>query len=1089
MSDKFQPLSTEQLARWVAGELDHQGSIFGLPKELYFQPDSGRRLQLEVYDQLLETPFGVAAGPHSQMSQNIIVAWLCGARFMELKTVQTLDELEVSKPCIDMQDAGYNVEWSQELLVRQSFHEYLRAWVVVHALHRKLGFSGDAPGAIFNMSVGYDLEGIKNDNVQWFLRRMNDAGELLTECVNEVAKYLPEVRDVEIPARLSDNVTLSTMHGCPPGEIGQISRYLMEEWGLHTSVKLNPTLLGPERVRYIVNEALGFDEIEIPDIAFEHDLKYPDAVSLLQELQEVAASCKVTFGIKLCNTLEVVNHRDIFADDQQMMYMSGRPHHALAVNLAHKLWQQFDGALLVSFAGGVDAFNVAELLAGGMTTITTCSDLLKPGGYTRLLQYLECSLAALDESGAESIDELIRKRAEPHLAASADSRGERELAGANLGRYAEAVLEDPRYKRDTYQRSRTKTSRALELFDCIEAPCADECPVTQQVPLYMEAIREGDFAAAAAVARQDNPMSAILGRACTHLCEEVCARTHYDEPLAIRELKRFIMDKEASGWTAPQDSTADRTARTAVVGGGPCGLSVAYFLSLAGYGVTIFEAQQYSGGMVSGSIPAYRATQEVVEQDLSVVEALGVEIRLGVEVGRDITLQEIREQGFDYVVLAAGAQKGLALGIPGEDGEGVLDGLEFLRASREGNRPAVGPVVGVIGGGDVAMDCARTAARLSDGQVSIIYRRTMAQMPAHREEIEEVQEEGIAIHELLAPESLVLVEGKVTALKCARMRLGDPDASGRRSPVATGEKLDFPLDTLIVAIGQQVDPAFLGETKLERTRRGWLDPDADSLRTEIDGVYAGGDLIAPGPTTIVKALGDGKRIAADIRNREEGNAVESGVNPSEADVTAMLRQRSRLEPRVPVPRREADTTTFEEILATYTEDDAQSEAGRCLRCDLMCSVCTSVCPNRAFFTYRTPQGTLEVSQSLQTAVLTDFCNECGNCATFCPTAGRPYQDKPRLYLSRSEFEGEKDNAFFVTRTGNQWAIEARSAGETAKLTLGDLLSFESPGVTLSLDPESCRVVEGDPGQGDLELCFGMLALLRGVESSMSHLPF
>ncbi len=855
MSDKFQPLTTEQLARWVAAELDEKGAIFGLPKELFFDPSNEDRLRLDVYEQPLETPFGVAAGPHSQMAQNILVAWLCGARFMELKTVQTLDELEVSKPCIDMQDEGYNVEWSQELLIRQSFEEYLRAWVLIHALHRKLGFPGDRPGTIFNMSVGYNLEGIKKDNVQWFLAKMDDAGELLNSCVDVVARYLPEVRDVEIPRRLSDNVTLSTMHGCPPGEIGQISRYLMEERGLHTSVKLNPTLLGPEKVRHIVNEALGFREVEIPDIAFEHDLKYPDAVELLRELRKVAHRTGVTFGIKLCNTLEVVNHRDVFASDQGMMYMSGRPHHALAVNLAHKLWEQFDGTLMTSFAGGVDALNSAELLAGGMTTITTCSDLLKPGGYTRLLHYLESTSAALDDAGAKSITDLVRKRAASHLTESGKTGKDRELAGSHLARYAGAVLENRRYKKDTYERARTKTSRTLGRFDCIDAPCTDECPVSQKVPQYMDAVAQGDFSAAATTAREDNPMAAILGRACTHLCQETCTRTHYDEPLAIRELKRFIMEREGHGSNEPRASAGEHDARIAVVGGGPCGLSAAYFLTRAGYSVTIFEAQPYSGGMVSGSIPAYRATQQVIDQDLGIIEALGVEVRHGVKVGRDITLKEIREQGFSYVVLAAGAQKGLALGIPGEDGEGVLDGLDLLRASREGTPPSLGPKVGVIGGGDVAMDCARTAARLTDGEVTIIYRRTMAQMPAHREEIEEVLDEGIRIRELLAPDSLVLVEGKVVGLECTRMQLGEPDASGRRSPVPTDETVEVPLDTLVVAIGQQVDPSFLDGMEVERTSRGWVSVGAGSLMTEVEGVYAGGDLIAPGPQTIVKALG------------------------------------------------------------------------------------------------------------------------------------------------------------------------------------------------------------------------------------------
>jgi putative selenate reductase len=245
---------------------------------------------------------------------------------------------------------------------------------------------GEGPGVIFNLSVGYNYEGVLQPNVQSFLKRTQDAGPALARCVDEVAKFMPEVKQLNIPARMSNNVTLSTMHGCPPGEIGKIARYLIEEWGLHTSVKLNPTLLGPETVRGILNDRLGYRDVTVPDLAFEHDLKYPDALNLLRELRAAADAKGVVFGVKLSNTLEVVNRRDVFSKAEKMMYLSGRPLHAITVNLAHKLMEEFDGDLLVSFAGGADAFNAARLLACGMTTITTCSDLLRPGSYSRLGQ-------------------------------------------------------------------------------------------------------------------------------------------------------------------------------------------------------------------------------------------------------------------------------------------------------------------------------------------------------------------------------------------------------------------------------------------------------------------------------------------------------------------------------------------------------------------------------------------------------------------------------------------------------------------------------------------------------------------------------
>ena len=569
MSDRFQPVTTGQLSGWVFRELREQGSIFGIPRELFFTPGSADRFAQHLYGSRLDTPIGVAAGPHTQLAQNIISSWLCGARFIELKTVQTLDELEVSKPCIDMQDVGYNVEWSQELKIDQSFEEYLRAWVLIHALHYTLGFPGEGPGVIFNLSVGYNYEGVLKPNVQSFLRRMRDAGPALARCIDEVATFMPEVRQLNIPARLSNNVTLSTMHGCPPHEIGKIARYLIEEWGLHTSVKLNPTLLGPDQVRGILNRELGYHEVTVPDMAFEHDLKYADALHLLRDLRAAADARGVVFGVKLSNTLEVENRRRVFRPAEKMMYLSGRPLHALTVNLAHQLMEAHDGNLLMSFAGGADAFNVARLLACGMTTVTTCSDLLRPGSYTRLPQYVENIGAAMGEVGAENLIDFCARSAAriSGFAASCHStphaRERRLCARTNLREYAEEVRTDPLLKRDRFARERTKTRRTLGLFDCIKAPCRDACGVEQKVPLYMKAVREGHLGDAARIVREDNPLGAILGRACNHPCQQVCLRTHYDEPLAIREIKRFIMDHEPA--EVPSAAKPASRARVAVI--------------------------------------------------------------------------------------------------------------------------------------------------------------------------------------------------------------------------------------------------------------------------------------------------------------------------------------------------------------------------------------------------------------------------------------------------------------------------------------------------------------------------------------------
>jgi putative selenate reductase len=273
MSDLFQPIPAGQLFEWVFSELESRDSIFGIPRRHFYVPRADAPYRTVAFGHPLETPFGPAAGPHTQMAQNIVAAWLCGARYFELKTVQTLDELDVAKPCIDMQDEGYNVEWSQELKVHQSVDEYLRAWVLIHALHQRLGFPGGAPGIVFNMSVGYDLAGIQQPNVQRFLDQMADCAEPKQAMIAEIAGHYPAIADLAVPNRISNNVTVSTMHGCPPDDIESICAYLLEDRGLHTLVKCNPTLLGDDRVRTILNDDLRFSDVVVPDQAFEHDLK------------------------------------------------------------------------------------------------------------------------------------------------------------------------------------------------------------------------------------------------------------------------------------------------------------------------------------------------------------------------------------------------------------------------------------------------------------------------------------------------------------------------------------------------------------------------------------------------------------------------------------------------------------------------------------------------------------------------------------------------------------------------------------------------------------------------------------------------
>jgi putative selenate reductase len=1112
MSDRFHPIPLATLTNWIADELEVKESVFGIPRSLFFVPNESDPFQTAVYGHKLDNPLGVAAGPHSQLAQNIVVAWLCGARFIELKTVQTLDQIEVPKPCIDMQDEGYNVEWSQELRIEESYAEYLKAWVLIHALHGHFGFPGEGPGMIFNISVGYDLAGIRQPNMIRYLDKVEDAGDDLNTAIETVARRFPEAGATPIPRRLSDNVTLSTMHGCPPEEIGAISDYLLTERGLHTSVKLNPTLLGAERLRSILNHDLGFREVHIPDEVFTQDLAYGEAISLLAEASKTAATRDLVFGVKLTNTLAVANHRPIFDASESTMYLSGRPLHALTVQLAHRLAEDVQHPLLMSFSGGADAHNLASLIRSGLTTITVCSDLLRPGGYLRFGQYLEEIEESMDAAEAETIEAYVLSSF-PDEKMTID-----EVARRNLRDYANAVLADPAYHKETYERTRTKTTRPLGLFDCVVAPCTDGCDVKQRVPEYMRLVAAGDLSAAAEITRRDNPLASILGRTCHHPCEAVCLRTHMDQPLAIREIKRYITDHEH-----PPDTTLtveDPVTKVAVIGGGPCGLGAATFLARAGISVTIFEARSARGGMVSATIPDYRAAAQAVERDFVHLDALGVEVRYNQEIGRDLSLTSLREHGFSSIVVAIGARQGLRLGLENDDCVGVLDGLDFLRAVRSGESPALGRTIGVIGGGDVAMDCSRTACRLSDGEVTVFYRRTRAEMPAQKEELLDLLAEGGRFEELVAPRQILADGNRLKAVQMIRMRLGEPDASGRRRPEAIqGSDREIALDTLIVAIGQRPDLSLFGDEEIALNASGYLDVDPQTLETSISGVFAGGDIIGNGPTNIVKACGDGRTIAEAIIARHAGAALQlPSLRPlPEFDRIELARRRARVEPRVATPQLPAtERHGFAEVVLTLSRAEAEEEASRCLDCDLLCSTCDSVCPNRAILTYhaqprelRVPQPIFEdgkiagwteasfiLDQGPQVAVLSDACNECGNCVTFCPTSGRPWLDKPRLYFDRVEFDAQTDNAFMLLKRDTARGVEARFGGELHQLTEeSGLLRYISPAVELCMDGDTLVVLEsrtqGEWQDGDLvnpKYLAAMLILHRSFAESMPEFP-
>mgnify|MGYP003587562677 CR=1 FL=1 len=1085
-SDKLYTCDIETLLQWIL-EDEKKGRIFGISKDLFFTPRESDPFRMRRYGQLLETPLGVAAGPHTQLSQNLITAWLTGARYMELKTIQVLDELEVTKPCIDMADEGYNCEWSQELKLDQSFDEYLNAWIVLHILKDKFGWGKpNEPGFIFNMSVGYNMEGILNPTVQRFLDRMADCSTEKAEKIARLSRIYPRVKELRIPDRMSDNITVSTMHGCPPDEVEKIGRYFVEERKLNTTIKLNPTLLGAERVRGILNETLGF-ETWVPDLAFDHDLKYPDAVALIRSLLESASKTGVAFNIKLTNTLETKNEAQNLPKNEQMVYMSGRALHPISINLASRLQDAFAGKLDISFSAGIDYANVSKVLACNLRPITVCSDLLKPGGYGRLSQYLDKIREAFGAAGAASIEAFV-------VAKSGQKTDAAQAGWANLKAYAINVAAESAYKKERFPYETIKTQRKLGAFDCIAAPCMATCPATQDIPSYMYHTARGDYAKALQVIRATNPFPNIQGMVCDHLCQTKCTRINYDDPLLIREIKRFVAQKAAD--TPPFTPAPSNGIKVGIIGAGPSGLSCAYFLALAGFTVEIFEKKAMAGGWASDAIPHFRLDDASIRKDIDAILALGVTIHYNASV--DAARFAKMRGDFDYLYVAIGAQEGMALGIPGEEAQGVMDQLEFLSMVRHGKFPRLGKRVAVIGGGNSAMDAARAAKRLvgRDGEVSVIYRRTRKEMPAAPEEVQALLDEGVLLVELTAPECMLVEDGHVVSNMCIRMELGEKDASGRAKPIKIeGSEFELNVDTVISAIGQRVNLDFFPEKKLT------INP--DTCETQIEKVYAGGDAVR-GPSTLIRAIGDGKKAAESIIKRAVKDVMPLVALPRKSpDVAALRKNKAERRPGAHLPEIGLGVRyVYDLVVQTLNEETARAEASRCLQCDEICSVCVSVCPNRANMEFEmapvdykvqkavqdggkvsiTDVGEGRVGQTYQVLNIGDGCNECGNCATFCPTSGAPYMDKPKFHLTAKSFEAAKFGYRFTSNDRLEFKTEDQRG---ALLLAADGFTYEDDHFKAILNADfSAKHVEfkkDAPSSIDLEPVVRMAILAQAVK--------
>lgn len=460
------PIPFATLTDRLDRELARGEELYGMRRRDWWTPSPDLDLGLEHFGHRLATPAGPASGPHTQLAQNLVLSWLGGARFLELKTVQVRDDLVIPRPCIYAPHVGYNVEWSQELRVEQSALEYAKGWMLVHFLASELG-PGLWPelGTRFDLSLGYDLDGVRTEKIRVFLEQMRDASALIAALRGELEGRLARWREVQVPSRVADAITLSTFHGCPADEIEAIAGQLLD-WGWHTVVKLNPTLLGYDTVRGLLDRT-GYaeDRVRLAPGAFEKDLQWAQLLEMVPRLRAKAAGLGLGFGLKLTNTLVCESPEPPFAGPE--MYLSGPPLHVLAMTLAGRIRAAFP-EIPITFSAGVEARNFASVVEAGIGPVTSCTDLLKGGGYARMTKYLR---GLEDRMRALGVRDLAGLRAR-----AGGAEDPAEGARATLARLAASVAEDPGYHRAA-QTAPKKVGTTLVLLDCLTCDkCIPVCP-------------------------------------------------------------------------------------------------------------------------------------------------------------------------------------------------------------------------------------------------------------------------------------------------------------------------------------------------------------------------------------------------------------------------------------------------------------------------------------------------------------------------------------------------------------------------------------------------------------------------------------
>ena len=779
------------------------------------------------------------------------------------------------------------------------------------------------------------IDGIKGEKVNTYIDNMMDASETkqFKECLAVLTELFPAEKDfiASISPRVSRSVTVSTLHGCPPQEIERIASYLLTEKGLHTFVKCNPTILGYKTARTIL-DSMGYDYIVFDEHHFNEDLQWVDAVPMFERLQALADSKGLEFGLKLSNTFPVDTTRNELPGTE--MYMSGRSLFPLTIEMCNRISRQFNGKMRISFAGGAEFFNCDKLFSAGIWPITVATTILKPGGYNRLHQMVE------------------KVEALPYRAfCGTDTSAISDMSTASHSDFHHLKPIKPVASR--------KSEEKVPWIDCFTAPCKGGCPIHQDIPEYMELCRKGLYGPALKLITEKNALPFITGTICAHRCQNKCSRNFYEESVQIRDTK-LIVAQHGYGALMADIKLPEKVAgkKAAIIGGGPTGIAAAYFLGRAGIETTIFEREEKLGGVPRYVIPAFRISDEAIDKDIALMEHYGVEVKCGAPAP---SVEDLKKLGYTHILIATGAWQAGKLDIPGNV-KGVIGWMKEMKTQV---KPCLTGHVVVVGAGNTAMDAARVAKRMGAESSTIVYRRTKKEMPADEHELKLAIDEGVAMVELAAP--VAQENGK---LKLEKMKLGEPDASGRRSPVATGEFFEIPCDLVISAVGEKVDAKLMADNGIEMERKG------PAFKTNVENVWCAGDAHR-GPATVVEGIADAAAFAEAVIGKAHTYEIPETAYPSK--VQAIVKKG---------------------ILKMAK--DACCEGSRCLDCSTVCENCADSCPNRANVVIKLSDGRHQILH------IDKMCNECGNCTQFCPYASEPCRDKFTLFQTKEDMDDSKN---------------------------------------------------------------------------------